>query len=304
MASEGLVPGGQHLAGLRVQVDGAGLVPDRQPVPVEPDRRRGGPPHLVVGRGDHLAQFAAGDGAAQRHVHVRRETALRLDGGEVLKVTAAVAAQVLDEPVEQRGEVQRVPRGRHIVIAVRINRGAVAGDAPVGRAGEGKEQRRAEHLAVRRRVGLADRPRINLAARQRRGVLPPPGRAVPPRSVGCHVAAHPSAVDLFIEFAEQLVQVLAVLPRSHGTVTLGLDVGALLDPPLLVMGGRVGLEVGFTVEVPAFAALRGAQVLGAFGARRADARRGCARRAPVPVRFRRWPGQCGAAAPGGCSRRG
>ena len=76
----------------------------------------------MVGRGDHLAQFAAGDGAADRHVHVRREAALRLDGGEVLQVIAAVAAQVLDEPVEQRGEVQRVPRGRGVVIAVRINR--------------------------------------------------------------------------------------------------------------------------------------------------------------------------------------
>ena len=112
-----LVPGGQHLAGLRVQVGGVCLVPDRQPVPVEADRRRGGPPHLVVGRGDHLAQFAAGDGAADRHVHVRREPALRFDGGEVLQVIAAVAAQVLDEPVEQRGEVQRVPRGRGVVIA-------------------------------------------------------------------------------------------------------------------------------------------------------------------------------------------
>ena len=64
------------------------LVPDRQPVAVEADRCRGGPPHLVVGGGDHLAQFAAGDGAAHRHVHMRREAALRLDGGEVLKVVA------------------------------------------------------------------------------------------------------------------------------------------------------------------------------------------------------------------------
>jgi hypothetical protein len=39
---------------------------------------------------------------------------------------------------------------------------------------------------------------------------------------------------------------------------------------LLVIGGRVGLEVGFMVEVPAFAALRGAQVLGPFGTGRAD----------------------------------
>jgi hypothetical protein len=35
---------------------------------------------------------------------MRGEAALRFDGGEVLQVAAAVAAQVLDEPVEQRGE--------------------------------------------------------------------------------------------------------------------------------------------------------------------------------------------------------
>ena len=202
---------------------------------------------------------------------MRREAALRFDGGEVLQVVAAVAAQVLDEPVEQRGEVQRVPRGRHIVIAVRVDRCAVAGDAPVGRAGEGEEQRRAERLAVRRGVGLADRPRINLAARQRRGVLPPPGGPVPPLApVGCHLAAHPGPADFLIEFGEQLVQVLGVFPGSRGLVAAGLDLGAVLDPPLLVVGGGVGLEVGFAVEVPAFAALRGAQVLGPFGARRAD----------------------------------
>jgi hypothetical protein len=54
-------------------------------------------------------------------MNVRRESALRFDGGEVLKVVADQAAEVLDEPVEQRGEVQRVPRGRGVVVAVRIN---------------------------------------------------------------------------------------------------------------------------------------------------------------------------------------
>jgi hypothetical protein len=48
-------------------------------------------------------------------------------------------------------------------------------------------------------------------------------------------------------------------------VAAGLDFGAVFDPPFLVIGGRVGLEVGFAVEVPAFAALRGAQALGPLG---------------------------------------
>jgi hypothetical protein len=95
------------------------------------------------------------------------------------------------------------------------------------------------------------------------------------------------------EFGEQLVQVLGVIPGSRGEVTLGLDLGTVLDPPLLVIGGRVGLEVGFAVEVPAFAALRGAQVLGPFGARRAHAGEGVSRRAPAPARFA--GGQVGAA---------
>jgi hypothetical protein len=38
-------------------------------------------------------------------VDVRGEPALWFDGGEVLNVVAEVAAQVLDEPVEQRGKV-------------------------------------------------------------------------------------------------------------------------------------------------------------------------------------------------------
>jgi hypothetical protein len=37
---------------------------------------------------------------------------LRLDRGEVLDVVAEEAAQVLNEPVEQRGEVQRVAAAR------------------------------------------------------------------------------------------------------------------------------------------------------------------------------------------------
>ena len=87
---------------------------------------------------------------------------------------------------------------------------------------------------------------------------------MPPSPVGCHLAAHPGAVDFLVQFGEQLVQVLGVFAERRGLVAAGLDVGALLDPPFLVIGGGVGLEVGFMVEVPAFAALRGAQVLGPY----------------------------------------
>ena len=48
----------------------------------------GRPPDLMIGRRHHLAELGAGDGAADRDVHVRREAALRLDGGEILDVVA------------------------------------------------------------------------------------------------------------------------------------------------------------------------------------------------------------------------
>jgi hypothetical protein len=96
---EGLVPVRQYLAGVRVEVGAGVLIPDRKAVPVVLDFC-GGPPDLVVGGGDDLAEFGAGDGAADGEVDVRGEAALGFDGGEVLQVIAGVAAQVLDEPVE------------------------------------------------------------------------------------------------------------------------------------------------------------------------------------------------------------
>ncbi len=117
---EGLVPGRQHLAGVRVEVGAGGLVPDRKAAALVLDGLGGGPPDLVVGRGDDLAELGPGDGAADRDVHMRGEPPLRLDRGEVLDVVADKAAQVLDEPVEQRGEVQRVPGGAGIIVAVRV----------------------------------------------------------------------------------------------------------------------------------------------------------------------------------------
>jgi hypothetical protein len=54
---EGLVPGGEHFAGGRVEAGAGVLVPGRQVPVVELDGLGGGPPDLVAGRGDHLAEF-------------------------------------------------------------------------------------------------------------------------------------------------------------------------------------------------------------------------------------------------------
>jgi hypothetical protein len=62
------------------------------------------------------------------------EPLLRFDGGEVLQVIADVSAHALDEPVEQRREVQRGPRGPLVVAAVRVYRRAVLVD-PFRRTG-------------------------------------------------------------------------------------------------------------------------------------------------------------------------
>jgi hypothetical protein len=114
---QGLVPGGQDFdfAGGRVQVVPGVLVPDRHLVILEFDLGGVGPPDLVVGGGQDAADFGAGDGAAHGDVDVRGEPPLGFDGGEILQVVAKVAAQVLDEPVKQRREGQRVP-GRTVIV--------------------------------------------------------------------------------------------------------------------------------------------------------------------------------------------
>jgi hypothetical protein len=60
----------------------------------------------MVGSGQDAADLGAGDGAAHGDVGVRCQPPLRLNRGEILDVVAEVAAQVLDEPVEQRGKGQ------------------------------------------------------------------------------------------------------------------------------------------------------------------------------------------------------
>ena len=120
---EGLVPGGQDFPGGRVEVGACLLVPHGQLVAVEADDGGIGPPHLVVGRGQDPAQVGAGDRAAHGQVDVRGQPPLRFDRGEVLDVIAEEPPEVLDEPVEQRREVQRVAGRPLVVVGGRVGRG-------------------------------------------------------------------------------------------------------------------------------------------------------------------------------------
>ena len=115
------------------------------------------------------------------------------DGGEVLDVVAEVAAQVLDEPIEQRGEVQRVPRGPLVVIGRRIGRGALGQDSAVAVAGQGEEHGRPVGLTIRRGVDLPGRARIDLAPGQVRRVLAAARRALAADTIlgGVGLAADP-----------------------------------------------------------------------------------------------------------------
>ena len=115
-----LVPGSQDFPGGRVEVVAGVLVPDRQLVTVVFDGAGVGPPDLVVGGGQDAADLGPGHGAAHGDVDVRGEPPLGFDGGEVLQVAAEVATQVLDEPVEQGGEGQRVAGGAIIMVGGRV----------------------------------------------------------------------------------------------------------------------------------------------------------------------------------------
>src|SRR6266576_3526967 len=90
---ECVVPACQQLPGLGIKVAPARLVPDRQPVTVEPDVPSGGPPDLVVGGGDDLPQLGAGDGAAHRAMECGASPLLPFDGGEVLHVAIRTGAK-------------------------------------------------------------------------------------------------------------------------------------------------------------------------------------------------------------------
>ncbi len=268
---ERLVPGGQDFPGRRVEVVAAGLVPHRQLAVVVADGGRVRPPHLVVGGGEHLAQLGPGHGAAHRDVDVRGQPPLGFHGREVLHVVAEEPAKVLDEPVEQRREVQRIPGRPAVVVAVRVGRRAVAAHAPVARAGQRDEHRRAERRAVRGRVRLADRPGRYLAPGQVRRVLPPPGGPVTAGRAGRqHLPAHARTGDLLVQLAVQRVQLGRVLVLVPGPVALGLSLGPLLDQPALPVVRVVRVNDRLMIEMPAFPALGRPEHPGPFGARRAD----------------------------------
>ena len=103
----------------------------------------------------------------------------------------------------------------------------------------------------------------------------------------------PGFGDFVVEFGGQLLQVAGVLPAVGGLVAHHLSLGALFDPPLLVLGRLVRFDDRFGFQVPAFPALRGPQRPGAFRARRAHGGQG------VPARhehlFHGPGGQVGAA---------
>ena len=77
--------------------------------------------------------------------------------------------------------------------------------------------------------------------------------------------------DLDIKLADQLIQIGRVLAPDGDGVAAQLRLGAHREPELLCLVGSRGGQVRLMLEMPALPALRGAQHLGAFGARRADA---------------------------------
>ena len=87
---------------------------------------------------------------------------------------------------------------------------------------------------------------------------------------GEHIAAHPRAGDLLIQFADQLVISGRVLSGRVGLVVLLLGLGAQFDPHALFVVGLVSLDDRLVFEVPAFPALRRPQHPVALRTRWAD----------------------------------
>ena len=85
-----------------------------------------------------------------------------------------------------------------------------------------------------------------------------------------HVASHPGVADLLVQLADPLVQLCGVEAFGGQGVPVGLGLGPVSDVGLLLVVGRVRLDDRLVIQVPAFAALCGAQQPGPFGARRAD----------------------------------
>ena len=234
-----------------VDIAACGLIPDGQVLALEQDPVSRGPPHLVVGRGGHLAQLRAREGAACGHVQMRGQTLLGFDGGEVLHVEPGDPAQVLHEPVHELGKVQGVPRGPTVVIRREVGRSAVRAHPPVRIQGQGQEEGGPEHLA---RVRVSERPPDGLPGHgslgQIRGVLTSFGGAHPTRTrVGGGGAGDRSPEsgggDFLVQVRDGSVQG-GELCRSGGPgggqAVEGVGVGAVEEEPHDVTGrpgGRV-----------------------------------------------------------------
>src|ERR1019366_5894134 len=199
------------------------------------------------------------------------------DSGKVLDFVAEVAAQVLNEPVEQGGEVDRIPRGPPVVIRPGVGRTAVLPDSAVAVAGQGEEHRRPVGLAVRRGEDPAGRPGGDGPFRELGGVLAAPGGPGPALaalgSVSAGVAgdgaADSGAGELVVQFPDQLIEFGRVVTLGFGLVAADLCLGAQGEPVLLRLVGFGLAGAGLVLEVPAVAALLGAQVPGPLGAGRA-----------------------------------
>jgi hypothetical protein len=156
------------------------------------------------------------------------------DGGEVLGVVAEVAAEVLDEPVEQRREVNSVPGSALVVVASRVYGSAVVANLAVGVACEGHEHGGPVGLAVRGRVDPAGGTGADLAAGQVGGVLAAAGGPVAAGAVFAAwvgFAADACGGEVAVELGEQLVQLAGVLAGGGGLVAEYLELGALFEQP-------------------------------------------------------------------------
>jgi hypothetical protein len=153
---QGLVPGRQERAVDRVDESAGYLVPPGQVVADVHRLGALGPRQLGVGGGGDVLDGLARDDAPDSGMQVRREAALRFDGGEVLDLVPGAAAQVLPEPVDDLREVQRVHRGPVVIVRVRVGRCPVRTHFAVRGKCEGEEHARPVGLPVRAGEGRAD----------------------------------------------------------------------------------------------------------------------------------------------------
>ena len=89
--------------------------------------------------------------------------------------------------------------------------------------------------------------------------MPPLGGAVAARPGGEYLAAEPGVGDLLIQLADPLIQLASVEAFTGQRVPVGLCLGPVGDRGPLVLRDRVRVDDRFVIEVPALAALRGAQ---------------------------------------------